>query len=577
MPMKAKSQDFSIQPLIDETLSLEDHRDLSYIRISSWKFFKGKSGSVYVTYPIHVFMKSGLHWSIDKRFSDFLSLHKELSRVYEKVRNIKSFPQKKWFFNFNQSNLMSRREKFEDYLTTILSMSPIPLEMNYFLNVAENIRDAQSGAVNGLKRSLSMSSLSAALSIHDFQMIKVLGQGSFGRVLLVRPVDAPVEEVYAMKILKKAEVEKRKQVEHTMEERQIMAMIKSKFILKLRYAFQSPKKLFMVTDYCAGGELFFHLKKMRRLSEEMMKFYTAELCMALHHLHSHNVIYRDMKPENVLLDRFGHVKLTDFGLSKVLHPYVAEDGTKKFKQAKTFCGTPEYLAPELIQHRRLNTGYTVDIDWWSLGIVAFELVTGWPPFFDKDFEQMCEKILKKPVRFPPKYSISIEAQHLICSFLDRNPNNRLGSRKTGGLGTLQDHVFFADINWEELENGLTRPPFVPLCGGDPADTRNFDAEFTKLNVKDSSHGGQEPDSLLEYEGFSFLDEEYRALRSNEQGGSSTDLRLSASSREGGMATLSSSLEQGAQLSSSLKMYDDDTDMLHVGGEEHDEVDGPIDF
>lgn len=95
----------------------------------------------------------------------------------------------------------------------------------------------------------------------------------------------------------------------------------------------------MVTDYCAGGELFFHLKKMRRLSEGMMKFYTAELCMALHHLHSHNVIYRDMKPENVLLDRFGHVKLTDFGLSKVLHPYVAEDGTKKFKQAKTFCGT----------------------------------------------------------------------------------------------------------------------------------------------------------------------------------------------------------------------------------------------
>lgn len=98
----------------------------------------------------------------------------------------------------------------------------------------------------------------------------------------------------------------------------------------------------------------------------------------------------------------------------------------------------------------------MDIDWWSLGIVAFELVTGWPPFFDKDFEQMCEKILKKPIRFPPKYTISIEAQHLICSFLDRNPNNRLGSRKTGGLGTLQDHVFFSDINWQELENGLVR-------------------------------------------------------------------------------------------------------------------------
>lgn len=150
MAMKAKSQDFSHQEI--DTIALEDHRDLSYVRISSWKFFKGQSGSVFVTYPIHVFMKSGLHWSIDKRFSDFRALHKELSRVYEKVRKIKAFPQKKWFFNFKESNLLGRREKFESYLTTILSMSPIPLEMNYFLNVAENIRDAQSGAVNGLKR-----------------------------------------------------------------------------------------------------------------------------------------------------------------------------------------------------------------------------------------------------------------------------------------------------------------------------------------------------------------------------------------------------------------------------------------
>ena len=186
--MKAKSDDFGITHHMMDSHSLEDHRDLSYVRISSWKFLKGGSGSVYVAYPIHVFMKSGLHWSIDKRFSDFLALHKELSRVYEKIRQIKSFPQKKWFFNFNESNLISRREKFENYLTTILQMNPIPLEINYFLNVAENIRDAHSGAVNGLKRSLSMSSLSATLSIHDFQMIKVLGQGSFGRVLLVRIV-----------------------------------------------------------------------------------------------------------------------------------------------------------------------------------------------------------------------------------------------------------------------------------------------------------------------------------------------------------------------------------------------------
>ncbi|CAE7475006.1 sck1 [Symbiodinium microadriaticum] len=361
-----------------------------------------------------------------------------------------------------------------------------------------------------------MGSLSATLSIHDFDLIKVLGQGSFGKVFLVRPVGAPPEEVYAMKALKKAEVEKRKQVDHTMAERRIMAIMRSPFVLKLRYAFQTPHKLYMVTDYCSGGELFFHLKKMRRFSESMMRFYTAELSLALHHLHSQNIIYRDMKPENVLLDRFGHVKLTDFGLSKVLTAEVGPDGTRRALYATTFCGTPEYLAPELIQHRRHNTGYGIDIDWWSLGIVAFELLTGWPPFFDKDFDRMCEKILKKPIRFPGKYSISAEAQQLIRGFLERNPNNRLGSRKSGGLGSLQAHVFFADTEWDLLERGQVRPPFVPLSGGDPADTRNFDSEFTKMAVKDlggasgSAEDGQA--SILDYEGFSFLDDEYKQLR-----------------------------------------------------------------
>lgn len=328
----------------------------------------------------------------------------------------------------------------------------------------------------------------------------------------------------------------------------------------------------MVTDYCAGGELFFHLKKMKRLTEEMMKFYVAELCMALHHLHSHNVIYRDMKPENVLLDRFGHVKLTDFGLSKVLAPYIADDGTRKFRQPNTFCGTPEYLAPELIQHRRLNTGYSVDIDWWSLGIVAYELVVGFPPFYDRDFEQMCQKILKKPLRFPPKYDISIEAQLLISSFLDRNPHNRLGSRKTGGLGTLQSHTFFSDIAWDELEKGQSRPPFVPLCGGDPADTRNFDTDFTKLNVNEASGHGTEPDSLVNYEGFSFLDEEYRALRSHEQE-SAADRQLSCGSH--GDIHNSGDLKSSGDIcvrSSEETEKENSSEDLRVNGD-----DGPIDF
>eukprot|EP00602_Paraphysomonas_sp_CaronLab_P000922 CAMPEP_0185032604 /NCGR_PEP_ID=MMETSP1103-20130426/20806_1 /TAXON_ID=36769 /ORGANISM="Paraphysomonas bandaiensis, Strain Caron Lab Isolate" /LENGTH=535 /DNA_ID=CAMNT_0027568561 /DNA_START=137 /DNA_END=1744 /DNA_ORIENTATION=- len=490
--------------------SLDDHRDLNYIRISSWKFMKAKKGGVYAIYPVHVFMKSGLHWTVDKRYSEFLDLHKELCRVFQKPRELE-FPKKRWFFNFSEDCLVERKEKFEAYLTEILAMKPIPLELNYFLNVAQNLRYNAAGIENGMKRSASMGSLSAALSIHDFDLIKVLGQGSFGKVFLVRPVGAPAEEVYAMKALKKAEVEKRKQVDHTMAERRIMAMTTSPFVLRLRYAFQTPHKLYMVTDYCSGGELFFHLKKMRRFSESMMRFYTAELSMALHHLHARNIIYRDMKPENVLLDRFGHVKLTDFGLSKVLSSEVAADGTKKALYATTFCGTPEYLAPELIQHRRHNTGYSIDVDWWSLGIVSFELLTGWPPFFDKDFDRMCEKILKKPIRFPAKYSISPEAQQLIRGFLERNPNSRLGSRKSGGLGVLQTHPFFDELDWEALEKGQVRPPFVPLSGPDAADTRNFDSEFTKMSVKDAPNAAPEA-SVLDYEGFSYLDEEYKQLR-----------------------------------------------------------------
>lgn len=298
-----------------------------------------------------------------------------------------------------------------------------------FLNVVDNIPDANADLrISGRLRASSMSSIFSALSVHDFKLIKVLGKGSFGKVLLVKPLQSLGSDYLAMKILKKSEVVRRHQVEHTRTERQIMEMINHKYIMRLRYAFQAKDKLYMITDYCSGGELFFHLKRMRRFTEGMMRFYSAQIALALQHLHEHNIMYRDLKPENVLLDKFGNCKLTDFGLSKIITPTM--DGSKN-----TFCGTPEYLAPEILIHKHRGTGYSVEIDWWALGIVCFEFLTGWPPFFDREFNKMCEKIMTRPLKFPSKYSISNNAQTLISALLQRDPRERICC--TGAAGSIE--------------------------------------------------------------------------------------------------------------------------------------------
>lgn len=312
------------------------------------------------------------------------------------------------------------------------------------------------------------------MTTKDFEILKVLGKGSFGKVFLVRPNNAPKCEVYAMKVLKKSEVVKRGQIDHTKSERRIMAEICHPYILSLRFAFQTEDQLFMITDFCAGGELFYHLKKMRRFTEPMMKFYSIQISLALQHLHASKVVYRDLKPENLLLDRDGNCKLTDFGLSKMNH---SEKDSKS-----TFCGTPEYLSPEMITHRNRGSGYGFEIDWWALGIVCFELLTGWPPFFDRDFQRMCEKILNRPLGFPTKYNVSPDAQNFIKSLLQRQPSNRLGCGRKGFAG-LKNHSFYHDTNWEYMLEGKPTPPYMPTIGRDPDDTRNFDKEFTKLDAE----------------------------------------------------------------------------------------------
>jgi len=245
--------------------------------------------------------------------------------------------------------------------------------------------------------------------LSDFELLKVIGRGAFGKVMQVRKKDDG--KIYAMKILKKRAIIARNQVEHTKAERKILQTLEHPFLMKLQFAFQTKEKLYLVLDYVKGGELFFHLKNNRRFSEDVAKLWVAQVASALGHLHSLGVLYRDLKPENILLDTTGHVILTDFGLAKD----VASD-----EKTNTFCGTPEYLAPEIIT----GAGHDKAVDWWSLGILLYELTVGIPPFYSQNVNEMYNKIQHGVLRFPP--FLSDNCKKIIVAFLNRDPKKTAG-------------------------------------------------------------------------------------------------------------------------------------------------------
>lgn len=308
------------------------------------------------------------------------------------------------------------------------------------------------------------------VTLDDFEMLKVIGRGSFGKVMQVRKKGAD-NTIFAMKILKKKAIIQRNQVEHTLAERKILEALKHPFLMTLRYAFQTETKLYFVLDYYTGGELFFHLKKKRRFPEPEARIIVAEVALALGHLHSLDVIYRDLKPENVLLDDRGHVCLTDFGLSKDLGP---DSNT-----AKTFCGTPEYLAPEIV----LNKGHSKPVDWWALGILLYELAVGIPPFYNQNVNEMYRLIREAPLRFPPQLSAPI--RQTIAGLLKRDPERRLGSSNRD-VDEIKEQPFFADfLDWDLLYRKEINPPYCPTVKNGMMDTANFDDTFTNEPVIDS--------------------------------------------------------------------------------------------
>lgn len=350
----------------------------------------------------------------------------------------------------------------------------------------------------GLGDSFHHTSPVSAPRLDSFKMIKVIGKGSFGKVFLVREIQTA--EMFALKVLRKDNIIKRNQVEHTKTERSVLGYVNHPFIVGLKMAFQSKDKLYFVLDYCAGGELFFHLGKLGKFPEPRACFYAAEIVLAISYVHELGIIYRDLKPENVLLDAKGHVRLTDFGLSK-------EGINNSSSGATSFCGTPEYLAPEILNRQ----GHGRAVDWWSLGALLYEMLTGLPPFYCRDRERLFEKIRKSELNYP-RY-LSSNAQKLLRGLLTRDPNKRLGSG-AGDANDIKSDTFFGDINWESLTRGDLPPPWDPQIGGS-LDTSQFDREFTSMPMfspqslqPHAGFGVPPPDNT--FEGFTFTDRQFYA-------------------------------------------------------------------
>ncbi|GFR67527.1 ribosomal protein S6 kinase, partial [Elysia marginata] len=316
------------------------------------------------------------------------------------------------------------------------------------------------------------------VSMQDFELLKVLGTGAYGKVFLVRKRGGrDAGKLYALKQLKKASiVQKTKTTEHTRTERQVLEAIReSPFLVTLHYAFQTESKLNLILDFVNGGEMFTHLYQREHFKEEEVRIYIGEITLALETLHKLGIIYRDIKLENILLDSDGHIILTDFGLSKEFLP------TDPTHRTYSFCGTIEYMAPEVVKGGQ--TGHDFAVDWWSLGVLTYELLTGASPFTvdgEKNSQsEISKRIMKCNPHFPKTFSP--EAKDLIQRLLTKDPSKRLGSKS---IDEVKRHPFFKSLCWEDLAQKKVPAPFKPKIRNE-LDLSNFSEEFTKMAATES--------------------------------------------------------------------------------------------
>ena len=282
------------------------------------------------------------------------------------------------------------------------------------------------------------------VKLEDFKVIKVVGRNSYGKISLVEYL--PTHEYYSMKSLEKDLLIKDEQIENALLEKEILQNIDYPLLCKLIFCFQTEDRIFFVMPFFAGGELFQLLKKFGTFDEEKVRFYGAQIALAIEYLHKIGIIYRELTPENILMDENGYLKLADFGMAKKL---------KDDEKTLTLCGTPEYLAPEIITME----GHDKTVDWWSLGILLFEMLYGKSPFYTENINRMYDLIKTSPVKFPKKVNLSEEAKDIIQKLLEKNPKKRLGSQN--GIEEIKNHPFFAKIDFNLIEQKKVKAPFIP--------------------------------------------------------------------------------------------------------------------
>ncbi|CAH3038016.1 unnamed protein product [Porites lobata] len=351
----------------------------------------------------------------------------------------------------------------------------------------------------GSKPKEASSGSSFLISLKDFTLLRVIGRGSYAKVLLVELKKN--KRIYAMKVVKKELVNDDEDIDWVQTEKHVFEQASNHpFLVGLHSCFQTASRLFFVIEFVSGGDLMYHMQRQRRLPEDHARFYSAEISCALNFLHEKGVIYRDLKLDNVLLDSDGHVKLTDYGMCK--------EGLRPGDTTSTFCGTPNYIAPEILR----GEDYGFSVDWWALGVLMFEMLAGRSPFDvvggaenpDQNTEDyLFQVILEKPIRIPR--SLSVKAASILKGYLNKNPIERLGCHPQTGFADITTHVFFRTVDWEQLEARQVPPPFKPRIE-DQYGLGNFDPQFTNEPVVLTPDDPKILETIdqSEFEGFEYI-------------------------------------------------------------------------